>query len=117
MVEHPMPPAVPSSSEARRRVHVRILRSPPSASGEPFWQEYDVPFTPGQSVTGLLWTLNEVEDGGLAYRVSCHRGICASCIMRINGKQRLGCVTEVIGDLQLEPALGTVIKDLVIEQA
>ena len=98
-------------------VRVRILRSPRFDGGEPFWQEYDLPFRLGQSVTGLLWTLNELLDGSLAYRVSCHRGICASCIMRIDGKQRLGCVTEVTGDLELEPALGTVIKDLVVEQA
>jgi succinate dehydrogenase/fumarate reductase-like Fe-S protein len=36
--------------------------------------------------------------------------------MRIDGKQRLACVTEVTGDLELEPAMGTVIKDLVIDQ-
>ena len=60
--------------------------------------------------------MNELCDGTLAYRVSCHRGICASCIMKINGKQRLGCVTEVTGDLILEPGIGKVIKDLVIEQ-
>ena len=75
-----------------------------------------MPFTKGLSVTGLLWRINETADGTLAYRVSCHRGICASCIMRIDGKQRLACVTEVTGDLALEPAMGTVIKDLVIEQ-
>jgi len=97
-------------------VRVRVLRSDPGGGVEPYWHEYEVPLSPGISVTGLLWLVNEQLDGGLAYRVSCHRGICASCIMRINGKQRLGCVTEVTGDLDLEPALGTVIKDLVVEQ-
>jgi succinate dehydrogenase / fumarate reductase iron-sulfur subunit len=63
-----------------------------------------------------LWLINELLDGSLAYRVSCHRGICASCIMRINGKQLLACVTEVTGDLELQPGMGAVIKDLVIEQ-
>jgi succinate dehydrogenase/fumarate reductase-like Fe-S protein len=36
--------------------------------------------------------------------------------MRINGKQLLACVTEVTGDLELIPAMGKVIKDLVVEQ-
>ena len=98
-------------------IKVRVLRRDGSANGESFWQDYEVPFAPGRSVTGTLWLVNELHDGSLAYRVSCHRGICASCIMRINGKQRLACVTEVTGDIELEPAIGTVIKDLVIEQA
>ena len=99
------------------RVRVRVLRGDPEAGDPPHWQEYELPFLPGQSVTGLLWSVNERCDGTLAYRVSCHRGICASCIMKIDGKQRLGCVTEVTGDLVLEPGIGAVIKDLVIEQA
>jgi succinate dehydrogenase/fumarate reductase-like Fe-S protein len=100
-----------------QRIKVRILRGDSPDGEDAYWAQYDVPFSPGRSVTGTLWLVNELHDGSLAYRVSCHRGICASCIMRINGKQRLACVTEVTGDIQLEPAMGTVIKDLVIEQA
>jgi succinate dehydrogenase/fumarate reductase-like Fe-S protein len=98
------------------RVRVRVLRSEPASDKPAYWQEYEVPFSPGRSVTGTLWLINELLDGSLAYRVSCHRGICASCIMRINGKQLLACVTEVTGDLELQPGMGAVIKDLVIEQ-
>jgi succinate dehydrogenase / fumarate reductase iron-sulfur subunit len=93
-----------------------VLRGDPGVNQAPQWQEYELPLPVGESVTGLLWRVNELLDGSLAYRVSCHRGICASCIMKINGKQRLGCVTEVTGDLVLEPGIGKVIKDLVIEQ-
>jgi succinate dehydrogenase / fumarate reductase iron-sulfur subunit len=103
--------------DGARSVHVRVLRGDPLAGQGPHWQEYAVTLDPGQSVTGVLRAINELHDGSLAYRVSCHRGICASCIMRINGKQRLGCVTEVTDDVELQPALGTVIKDLVVEQA
>jgi len=94
----------------------RVLRGDPGAEVAPRWEEYELDPVPGESVTGLLWRINEQLDGSLAYRVSCHRGICASCIMKINGKQRLGCVTEVTDDLSLEPGIGKVIKDLVIEQ-
>lgn len=98
-------------------IKVRVLRSDPAAGEEPHWQEYEVPFRPGHGVTGVLWSVNELCDGSLAYRVSCHRGICASCIMRVNGKVVLGCVTEATGDLELEPAFPKkVIKDLVVEQ-
>ena len=98
-------------------IKIRVQRSDPRAGQEPHWQEYEVPFKPGESVTGMLWLVNELHDGSLAYRVSCHRGICASCIMRVNGKSRLGCVFEVTGDLELQPAFpDKVIKDLVVEQ-
>jgi succinate dehydrogenase / fumarate reductase iron-sulfur subunit len=98
------------------QIRVRVLRSDPAGGREPSWSEYETALVPGESVTGILWNINEQQAGSLAYRVSCHRGICASCIMKINGKQRLGCVTEVTGDLELAPAFGTVIKDLVVEQ-
>jgi succinate dehydrogenase / fumarate reductase iron-sulfur subunit len=101
---------------APETIRIRVLRGDPEVPDSSRWEEFEVPFRPGESVTGMLWTVNELCDGSLAYRVSCHRGICASCIMKINGKQRLGCVTEVTGDLVLEPGFGKVIKDLVIEQ-
>ncbi len=105
------------SESVPETINVRVLRSDPSAGQEPEWQEYQVPFSPGHSVTSMLWLVNEHHDGTLAYRVSCHRGICASCIVRVNGKVRLGCVTEVTGDLELEPAFPKrVVKDLVVEQ-
>lgn len=53
----------------------------------------------------------------MAYRVSCNRGICASCMMTVIGKRVLACTVEVGGDLRLEPAFpDRVIKDLVVEQ-
>ena len=78
-------------------VRVRVLRADGLGGQPEVWQEYAIEVPEGQSVTGVLRQINEELDGSLAYRVSCHRGICASCIMRINGKQRLGCVTEVTG--------------------
>ena len=118
MTNNPSPSSPhPARATHPERIRVRVLRSDPGIGQEPFWQEYDVPFVPGNSVTNVLWLVNELHDGSLAYRVSCHRGICASCIMRINGKVKLGCVTEVEGDLQLEPAFPKkVVKDLVVEQ-
>ena len=103
-------------SDAPRTITVEVQRS--SAPGEPpTWSSYQVPIEPGMSVTNVLYRINELFDGGLAYRVSCHRGICASCIMRVNGKRLLGCTHEVTGDLKIEPAFpDRVIKDLVVEQ-
>ena len=102
----------------RDRIRVEVLRSCPAEGSAPRWERYaDVPIEPGMSVTNVLYRINELMDGGLAYRVSCHRGICASCIMRVNGRPLLACSETVTGDLRLEPAFpDKVIKDLVVEQ-
>jgi succinate dehydrogenase/fumarate reductase-like Fe-S protein len=102
----------------QRTITVEVLRASPLAGVESRWQRYgDVPIEDGMSVTNVLYRVNELFDGSLAYRVSCHRGICASCMMKVNGKRVLACSTVVEGDLKLEPAFpDRVIKDLVVEQ-
>jgi succinate dehydrogenase / fumarate reductase iron-sulfur subunit len=101
-----------------RKITVEVWRSSPAEGVEPHWERFaDVPLDEGMSVTNVLFRLNELSARGVAYRVSCHRGICASCIMRVNGKTRLGCSETVDGDLKLEPAFADkVVKDLVVEQ-
>ena len=79
-------------------VRVTVRRYDPRRDPAPYDETYEVP--------------------GIAYRVSCHRGICASCRMKVNGKARLACCYPVAGGdvLRLEPASPPpVIKDLVIE--
>ncbi|MBI2911913.1 MAG: hypothetical protein HYY05_07200 [Chloroflexi bacterium] len=100
-----------------RTLRVRIQRFDPARDPEPYERTYEVPFEEGISVTNVLYRINEISGEAVAYRVSCHRGICASCLMRVNGHPELGCCTEVRGDLVLEPAFkDKVIKDLVVEQ-
>lgn len=101
----------------RRTITVRIRRFDPSKDGESHYRCYEMPFEDGMSVTYLLYRLNAVYGEAVAYRVACHRGLCASCLMRINGKPKLACCEPVVGDLTLEPAFpDKVIKDLVVIQ-
>lgn len=105
---------------AERRIQVRVQRYDPTSGEQPHFDSFDVRFEDGLSVTNVLYRILEEHDGSVAYRVSCHRGLCASCLMRVNGKPKLACcepVEEI--DLTLEPAfkdLRRVIKDLVVEQ-
>ena len=111
-------PAATAPRPPTRTITVEVLRSSPAEGREPCWERFaDVPLDEGMSVTNVLFRLNELSARGVAYRVSCHRGICASCIMRVNGKTRLGCSEVVDGDIKLEPAFpDKVVKDLVVEQ-
>lgn len=100
-----------------RILRVRIQRFDPVRDPEPYERTYEIPFEEGMSVTYVLYRVNEIHGDAVAYRVSCHRGLCASCLMRVNGHPELGCCTVVGGDLSLEPAFADkVIKDLVVEQ-
>lgn len=96
-------------------VRVIVRRFDPAADREPHDETYELPVGATTSVTNLLYEINERYSAAIAYRVSCHRGICASCRLKINGKSRLGCTYEVNGgELRLEPPSADVIKDLVI---
>ncbi|MGC8938389.1 MAG: succinate dehydrogenase iron-sulfur subunit, partial [Thermodesulfovibrio sp.] len=67
---------------------------------------------------GLI-KIKETRDGTLTFRKSCAHGVCGSCAMKINGKNRLACQT-LVKDLpeviEIEPLPSLpVIKDLVVD--
>jgi succinate dehydrogenase/fumarate reductase-like Fe-S protein len=96
-------------------VRVTVRRFDPAVRSEPYEETYELPVAATTSVTHLLYEINARYAAGIAYRVSCHRGICASCRFKINGKARLGCTYEVNGgELRIEPASPDVIRDLVV---
>ncbi len=65
--------------------------------------ESAVEFQEGMTVLAAL--KQAADDIGLAFRWSCACGMCAICMMRINGKTRLACdtVVEGPGELTIEP--------------
>src|SRR3954453_562626 len=97
-------------------VRVTVRRFDPRHDAAPHDETYEVAVPDTNSVTNILYEINERYSAAIAYRVSCHRGICASCRMKVNGKARLGCTYEVNGgELRLEAPSKNVVKDLVIE--
>jgi succinate dehydrogenase/fumarate reductase-like Fe-S protein len=100
-----------------KTIKVKVFRFDPAADNEPYYQEYDVPFSRGMSAMDALDHIYQNLDGTLAYydHAGCSLGICARCAGRINGKGGLFCQTPIEGDVCLEPASSDrVIKDLVI---
>jgi succinate dehydrogenase / fumarate reductase iron-sulfur subunit len=98
-------------------VRVTIQRFNPEHDTAPHFESYEVPVHDTTSVTNVLYDINAIHGAAIAYRVSCHRGICASCRMKVNGKARLACCHPVDdGEITLEPPMGSVVvKDLVIK--
>ena len=50
---------------------------------------------PTPTVLDALIEVREYQDGTLSLRCSCRSAICGSCAMRINGRARLACKTQV----------------------
>ncbi|MGD0574891.1 MAG: 2Fe-2S iron-sulfur cluster-binding protein [Anaerolineales bacterium] len=85
------------------------------------WADFRVEVRGGAYV---LEALEEAwrQDPTLLFRHSCHHGSCGTCGMRINGRERLACLTPiaVIGDpgrpIRLEPLRNLpLIGDLLVD--
>lgn len=83
-----------------------------------YWQTFEVPTRTAMTVLDALFYIRENIDQSLAFRASCRMGICGSCAVKINGKPKLACETQLarLKEVKLEPLDNfAVIKDLVTE--
>ena len=76
-------------------MRLRIERYEPGRDPAPSYQVYDVSDTPGQTVLGALFEIQDTQDGSLAFRYSCRGAVCGSCAMLINKVPRLACRTQL----------------------
>ena len=102
-------------------VHLRVFRYDPEVEekAEPRFDDFHVPTRDGLSVLDALIWARDHYDSTLTFRHSCRQGICGSDAFFINGRQRLGCQTQV-NDLEepvrIEPLPHRgVEKDLVVD--
>ena len=67
----------------------------------------------------LLNGLIEVKtnfDSTLTFRCGCKSGICGSCVVKVNGVERLACKTNIQNNDLVEPIKNSsIIKDLVVD--
>ncbi len=97
----------------------RIYRYDPDRDAAPRMQDYELPEArPEMMLLEALLLLKE-RDEGLAFRHSCHEGVCGSDAMNINGVNGLPCITPLKGlaePVTLRPLPGLpVIRDLVVD--
>jgi len=101
-------------------VTFRILRYKPNRIDPPRYQDFFLQVEPDMSVLDALEKIRLEQDNTLMYRHSCHHSSCGTCACKINGQERLTCVTK-ISDLEedtitLSPLEGfKPIGDLVVD--
>jgi succinate dehydrogenase/fumarate reductase-like Fe-S protein len=104
-------------SMEQRPVRVKISRYSPEDKRQRI-DTFEVPHAPGMTVQALLRHLYEDLDPTLAFRdFRCGRGVCNTCLIKVNGKVRRSCETLVPRgqELLLEPPNSRIIKDLVVQ--
>lgn len=97
---------------------LRVFRWAP---GEPRrWQEYRVAAGPDTTVLDLLVDVQRTADPALAFRYACRVGMCGSCAMVVNGRERWACRTRVRplgpGPITVRPLYHfPLLRDLVVD--
>ena len=92
---------------------------PETAELTPSEYEIDDAVTGGMTVMDLLAYISKNIDPSLGYysHSACNHGVCGRCVLRVNGKPALACVTRVrdYDRLELAPAnMDRAVRDLVI---
>ncbi|WP_306057636.1 succinate dehydrogenase/fumarate reductase iron-sulfur subunit [Natronococcus wangiae] len=102
-------------------VHIKVFRYDPEIEGkqEPRFDDFYVPFEKGMTVLDAVMYARDEFDSSLTFRHSCRQAVCGSDAFFVNGRQRLGCKTQ-IADLEqpvrVEPLPHQeVVKDLVVD--
>ena len=103
-----------------RQLTLRILRASRREPAHNYWQDFKITVPEGAYVLDGLeaaWR----QDSSLLFRHSCHHASCGSCGMRIQGRERLLCITPVFdiaqnGIIRLEPLRSfAIVADLVVD--
>jgi succinate dehydrogenase / fumarate reductase iron-sulfur subunit len=101
---------------------LQILRTPRDESAHAYWQKFQVMLREDAYVLDALeaaWR----QDSSLMFRHSCHHASCGSCGIRIQGRERLSCITSAFGVarrgvIRLEPLRSfPVVADLVVDMS
>jgi succinate dehydrogenase / fumarate reductase iron-sulfur subunit len=99
--------------EKPQTITVRIRRGDRQKS---YLVDYEVPFEKGLSVLGVLQFIYDHLDSGIGFSSSCRIGLCASCLVRVNGKVLRACTTMAEDQMLIEPYKdAAVIRDLISE--
>jgi fumarate reductase iron-sulfur subunit len=106
-------------STPRRPRTLRVFRwSPGEAEG---WRSYEVDAGADTTVLDALVEVQRGQDPTLAFRYACRVGMCGSCAMVVNGRERWACRTRLAslaGLVEVRPLYHfPLLRDLVVDMA
>src|ERR1700687_2436077 len=102
-------------------VTVRVRRFAPESGDTSRIEQHEVDLAKQASVLDALFAVQREAAPDLAFRFSCRVGMCGSCAMVVNGRERPTCSTLVktIGtERRIEPLRNLpVVRDLAVALA
>jgi succinate dehydrogenase / fumarate reductase iron-sulfur subunit len=78
-----------------KKVTFKILRYKAGVIDPPEFQEFELSVNKTMSILDCLEKIRLEQDPSLMYRHSCHHSSCGTCACKINGKEKLTCITKV----------------------
>jgi succinate dehydrogenase / fumarate reductase iron-sulfur subunit len=107
------------SGPGMNSVTMRIYRSTKEGNKGRF-DSFDIPIQRWTTVLDALLYIKAYKDSSIGIRYSCRMASCGSCGMKINGKPRLACYTNVLelgsSEISCEPMSNfPVLRDLVTD--
>ena len=102
-------------------ISLKVFRYDPEIEGkqEPRFDDFRVPFHKGMTILDALIYARDHYDSSLTFRHSCRQAVCGSDALFVNGRQRLGCktqISELEDPVRIEPLPHQeVVKDLVVD--
>ncbi|MEM2964236.1 MAG: 2Fe-2S iron-sulfur cluster-binding protein [Candidatus Bathyarchaeia archaeon] len=107
------------NKEQKGKIVARVFRFNPTRDTKPRYGVYEVPADEPMTILTMLKYIRTRLDSTLAFRdYICYKGICANCMVRVNGKPVRACSTRVSPgeEVTVEPlAQHPVIRDLVVD--
>jgi succinate dehydrogenase/fumarate reductase iron-sulfur protein len=101
------------------KITVSVQRSATQEAAKPRVETHQVEVAEKASILDAVFALQRGPCPDLAFRFSCRVGMCGSCAMVVNGRERLTCSTLVktVGDnLRIEPLRNLpVVRDLAVD--
>jgi succinate dehydrogenase/fumarate reductase iron-sulfur protein len=90
----------------------------------PHFDTFPLPVSPDEYVLDGIERIWAFHDRSLAFRHACHHSTCGACGMRVNGVEKLTCITRIGdvthdgGTLQIEPLRNfPIVSDLSVDVA
>ena len=96
-----------------------MQRGQPQPGQSPRFETHEIEVAEKASVLDALFALQQKACPDLAFRFSCRVGMCGSCAMVVNGRERLTCSTLVNTlptELRVEPLRNLpIVRDLAVD--
>ncbi len=88
------------------------------------WQEFTLEIDPDETVLDAVERVWAFHDRSLTFRHACHHSTCGACGMRVNGVEKLTCITPIHsvthnnGMVKIEPLRNfPIVSDLVVNMS